>query len=231
MQVLRNMLLATFFVVAGSLIISGNSVKAETENNTQDTYSYKASEGDNLSYVVRDSINQYLKSNDKKLNAAQRVYAETNIVNDMGAYWLDVNQDVQVSKAKVQEYVNNSESLDQDTQNAWQYYADQTDVQATIDGEKTAYEQNKIAAEQKASEQAAATGASSSESSMKSDESKNEGSASEENKSDAENKTDENEKSGFGNWLKNNWAKLVLVGLIAMLIYRVMSKKNTEETK
>ena len=108
MQVFRNILLATFFVVAGSLILSGSQAKAETESSVQDTYSYKASEGDNLSYVVRDSINQYLKSNDKKLNAAQRVYAETNIVNDMGAYWLDVNQDVQVSKAKVQEYVNSS---------------------------------------------------------------------------------------------------------------------------
>ena len=112
------------------LSLSGSQAKAETESSVQDTYSYKASEGDNLSYVVRDSINQYLKSNDKKLNAAQRVYAETNIVNDMGAYWLDVNQDVQVSKAKVQEYVNSSESLDQNTQTAWQYYADKTDIQA-----------------------------------------------------------------------------------------------------
>lgn len=231
MQVFRNFLLATFFVVAGSLILNGSQAKAETENGVQDTYNYKASEGDNLSYVVRDSINQYLKANDKKLNAAQRVYTETNIVNDMGAYWLDVNQDVQVSKAKVQEYVNSSESLDQDTQNAWQYYADETDIQATIDGEKTSVEQNKIAAEQKAAEQAAATGATSSESNSESTNSENNSSSSEQSKTEETNKTEDDKKSGFGDWFKNNWSKLVLVGLIAALIYRVMSKKNTEETK
>lgn len=229
MQVFRNILLATFFVVAGSLILSGSQAKAETENGVQDTYSYKASKGDNLSYVVRDSINQYLKSNDKKLNAAQRVYAETNIVNDMGAYWLDVNQDVQVSKAKVQEYVNSSESLDQNTQTAWQYYADKTDIQAMIDGEKTAYEQNKIAAEQKASEQAASSeGANSTESSNSSNNSSEEVKSEEQTSSENSNSEEAANSKGLGGWFKENWSKLVLVGLIASLIYRVVSKKNTE---
>lgn len=229
MQVFRNILLATFFVVAGSLILSGSQAKAETESSVQDTYSYKASKGDNLSYVVRDSINQYLKSNDKKLNAAQRVYAETNIVNDMGAYWLDVNQDVQVSKAKVQEYVNSSESLDQNTQTAWQYYADKTDIQAMIDGEKTAYEQNKIAAEQKASEQAASSeGANSTESSNSSNNSSEEVKSEEQTSSENSNSEEAVNSKGLGGWFKENWSKLVLVGLIASLIYRVVSKKNTE---
>lgn len=229
MQVFRNFLLATFFVVAGSLILSGSQAKAETESSVQDTYSYKASKGDNLSYVVRDSINQYLKSNDKKLNAAQRVYAETNIVNDMGAYWLDVNQDVQVSKAKVQEYVNSSESLDQNTQTAWQYYADKTDIQAMIDGEKTAYEQNKIAAEQKASEQAASSeGANSTESSNSSNNSSEEVKSEEQTSSENSNSEEAVNSKGLGGWFKENWSKLVLVGLIASLIYRVVSKKNTE---
>ena len=229
MQVFRNILLATFFVVAGSLILSGSQAKAETENGVQDTYSYKASEGDNLSYVVRDSINQYLKANDKKLNAAQRVYTETNIVNDMGAYWLDVNQDVQVSKAKVQEYVNSSESLDQNTQTAWQYYADKTDIQAMIDGEKTAYEQNKIAAEQKASEQAVSSeGANSTESSNSSNNSSEEVKSEEQTSSENSNSEEAANSKGLGGWFKENWSKLVLVGLIASLIYRVVSKKNTE---
>lgn len=229
MQVFRNILLATFFVVAGSLILSGSQAKAETESSVQDTYSYKASKGDNLSYVVRDSINQYLKSNDKKLNAAQRVYAETNIVNDMGAYWLDVNQDVQVSKAKVQEYVNSSESLDQNTQTAWQYYADKTDIQAMIDGEKTAYEQNKIAAEQKASEQAVSSeSANSTESSNSSNNSSEEVKSEEQTSSENSNSEEAANSKGLGGWFKENWSKLVLVGLIASLIYRVVSKKNTE---
>ena len=229
MQVFRNFLLATFFVVAGSLILSGSQAKAETENGVQDTYSYKASEGDNLSYVVRDSINQYLKANDKKLNAAQRVYTETNIVNDMGAYWLDVNQDVQVSKAKVQEYVNSSESLDQNTQTAWQYYADKTDIQAMIDGEKTAYEQNKIAAEQKASEQAVSSeSANSTESSNSSNNSSEEVKSEEQTSSENSNSEEAANSKGLGGWFKENWSKLVLVGLIASLIYRVVSKKNTE---
>lgn len=229
MQVFRNILLATFFVVAGSLILSGSQAKAETESSVQDTYSYKASKGDNLSYVVRDSINQYLKSNDKKLNAAQRVYAETNIVNDMGAYWLDVNQDVQVSKAKVQEYVNSSESLDQNTQTAWQYYADKTDIQAMIDGEKTAYEQNKIAAEQKASEQAVSSeSANSTESSNSSNNSSEEVKSEEQTSSENSNSEEAVNSKGLGGWFKENWSKLVLVGLIASLIYRVVSKKNTE---
>lgn len=229
MQVFRNFLLATFFVVAGSLILNGSQAKAETENGVQDTYNYKASEGDNLSYVVRDSINQYLKANDKKLNAAQRVYTETNIVNDMGAYWLDVNQDVQVSKAKVQEYVNSSESLDQDTQNAWQYYADKTDIQAMIDGEKTAYEQNKIAAEQKASEQAVSSeSANSTESSNSSNNSSEEVKSEEQTSSENSNSEEAANSKGLGGWFKENWSKLVLVGLIASLIYRVVSKKNTE---
>lgn len=229
MQVFRNFLLATFFVVAGSLILSGSQAKAETESSVQDTYSYKASKGDNLSYVVRDSINQYLKSNDKKLNAAQRVYAETNIVNDMGAYWLDVNQDVQVSKAKVQEYVNSSESLDQNTQTAWQYYADKTDIQAMIDGEKTAYEQNKIAAEQKASEQAVSSeSANSTESSNSSNNSSEEVKSEEQTSSENSNSEEAVNSKGLGGWFKENWSKLVLVGLIASLIYRVVSKKNTE---
>lgn len=229
MQVFRNILLATFFVVAGSLILSGSQAKAETESSVQDTYSYKASKGDNLSYVVRDSINQYLKSNDKKLNAAQRVYAETNIVNDMGAYWLDANQDVQVSKAKVQEYVNSSESLDQNTQTAWQYYADKTDIQAMIDGEKTAYEQNKIAAEQKASEQAVSSeSANSTESSNSSNNSSEEVKSEEQTSSENSNSEEAANSKGLGGWFKENWSKLVLVGLIASLIYRVVSKKNTE---
>lgn len=230
MQVFKKILLATFFIVAGSLVVNISQVKAESQNKAQDTYSYKASEGDNLSYIVRDSINQYAKDNDKKINAAQRMYAETNIVNDMGAYWLDINQDVQVSKAKVQEYVNNAESLDADTEAAWQYYADTTDVQAMIDGSSSAVQENKITAEQNAEEakkvEEAVSGSTDTqkteEDTSKKDDSGNQ------NNSEESTTSNESNQSGFGNWFKNNWAKLVLVGLIAMLIYRVINKKNTE---
>ena len=228
MRVFKHLLMATFFVALGTFVLNGSSAKAETETVNQDTYSYTASQGDNLTYVVRDSIQQYVKANDKNINAAQRLYTETNVVNDMGAYWLDVDQNVQVSKAKVQEYVNNSESLDADTQKAWQVYADQTDVQAMIDGSQSAVMTNKQAAEeQAASQQKSSEQASNNNDKMKADEAKQND---EKMKADEAAKNAETSKTGFGQWFKENWTKLVLVALIASVIYRILTKKPKNTT-
>lgn len=221
MRVLKNLLLATFFVAAGLFFINTSSAKAES---AQDTYQYTASSGDNLSYVVRDAINQYCNANDVKLNAAQRMYAETNIVNDMGAYWLDVDQTVNVSKQKVKDYADSAQNLDASTQSAWQPYADTTNIQAVIDGNKTNVQQNKEAADTAAQ----AAGQSSPDSRQSTQ--NNENGESDQSSGDDQSKNDEDSKSdsGFVNWFKNNWAKLVLVVLIASLIYRIVNKPKAD---
>ena len=220
-RVLKNLVLATFFIAVGLFFINTSSAKAQ---NAEDAYQYKASSGDNLSYVVRDAINQYCNANDVKLNAAQRMYAETNIVNDMGAYWLDVNQDVNVSKQKVKDYSDSAQNLDSTTQAAWQKYADTTSIQSVIDGGKTNVQQNKEASDAAAQAQSASENGQSN--SQQSTNDQNSDQSDQNSNDDNESKNEQSSNSGFWTWIKDNWAKLVLVALIATLIYRIVNRPS-----
>lgn len=207
---------SSIIVLAGTFIIGGSGVHAQ-EQQAMETYDYVASSGDNLSYVVRDSINRYCDDNGEDLNAAQRMYAETNTVNDMGAYWLDVNQDIHVSKAKLKDYVDSSKNLSSSQQSAWQKYADTTSIQAIIDGSQTNVQSNKEKQDASASNESE-------------NQSKNETNNSDQKSNDEDvNKDDESADADQSSWISRNWAKLVLAVLIAMLVYKIVSNNQKNE--
>ena len=215
MKNLKILVSSAVIMIAATFILGGSSVHAQ-EQQSAGTYDYVASGGDNLSYVVRDSINRYCNDNGEDLNAAQRIYAETNTVNDMGAYWLDVNQDVHVSKAKLKDYIGSSKSLTPSQQAAWQKYADTTSIQAIIDGSKTNVQVNKQVQDAKDSGES------------NKDESKNEDDNSNSSSSDQDSEQqNESTSSDKGSWISRNWAKLILAGLIATLVYKAVSNSKS----
>lgn len=218
MKNIKNLFIIAVLMIAGVLIFGGSSAKAQDQQQPE-TYDYTASRGDNLTYVVRDSINQYCKDNGENLNAAQRIYIETNVVNDMGAYWLDVNEQVHVSKPKLKEYVDSSKNLNESQQAAWQKYADTTSIQSIIDGSQTNVAVNKQAQEE------AAKGGQNQNSENSDEQAQNSEDQASDNKDSNENKN-EDQKS----WLSQNWAKLVLAALIASLVYRIVSDNQKKKS-
>lgn len=221
MKNIKNLVIIIAVMMAGLFIFGGSNAHAQEQQQIE-TYDYTASKGDNLSYVVRDAINQYCKDNGEDLNAAQRMYVETNVVNDMGAYWLDVNENVHVSKPKLKEYVDSSKNFTEAQQAAWQKYANTTSIQSIIDGSQTNVAVNKQSQEDAAKAAQSQDSANSAEQDSSSENKDSE-------KQDDNQTKDEND-SDQKSWLSQNWAKIVLAGLIATLVYRIVSDNQKKKS-
>jgi hypothetical protein len=90
---------------------------------TYPSYTYKTLPTNNLTLLARRSVQLVDDANtDIKLTPEQAVYAETNIVQKIGAKELDINDQVFVDEKIVTEYVNSSQKLTQTQLSAWTPY-------------------------------------------------------------------------------------------------------------
>lgn len=92
------------------------TVASETET----TYRYATGTGESLTTLARRAVAQA----DNSLSTAERVAAETRLVQATDGELLNVSQDVQFSKADVQSAVAWAKSLSDQAKAAWQPYAD-----------------------------------------------------------------------------------------------------------
>lgn len=109
-------------VLAYFFIVQAQSAFAHTADEHSE-YTYTAQPGDSLTLFARDAINKYAAEHDSELSAAQRVYAETRIVQKLGAELLNVGQKVTIKGEAVADAVKRAENLSADQRAAWQPYA------------------------------------------------------------------------------------------------------------
>ena len=126
-------------VFLGILMFSSSvSATGQTESKEQGTenkeqkslpnYKFVAEPCDSLTKLVRRAILTYDASNSLiKLTKARIIYVETNIVQDMGAYWLDIGDNVVISGQAVANYASKSRKLPRSQVLAWQRYVPSVD--------------------------------------------------------------------------------------------------------
>ena len=85
-------------------------------------YVYVAQPGDNLTLLVRRSIQLHMANTGQTLPTAQVIAAETYAVQTMGAFELDINQRVEVSADLVARCSAQASILDQAAINRWAVY-------------------------------------------------------------------------------------------------------------
>jgi len=91
-------------------------------------YKFVAKPCDSLTKLVRKSILIYDEANsDIKLSQEAILYAETNIVQNMGAYLLDIGDEVAVSSQEIASFANSSQELSQSQIDAWGMYVSGVD--------------------------------------------------------------------------------------------------------
>ena len=112
-----------------------NTQASETNTPTQATqdkkdnasYTYVARNGDSFVLMARASIDRYAKSIHASMTPAQRVAAETLLMDRAGSPELDVEQRVTLSADDVKKAVEEVQSLSNDELDGWSYFADQID--------------------------------------------------------------------------------------------------------
>ena len=112
-----------------------NTQASETNTPTQATqdkkdnasYTYVARNGDSFVLMARASIDRYAKSIHASMTPAQRVAAETLLMDRAGSPELDVEQRVTLSADDVKKAVEEAQSLSDDELDGWSYFADQID--------------------------------------------------------------------------------------------------------
>ena len=87
------------------------------------SYLYRASEGDNLTYFARRSVQLYLATSTAELDVAQIIAAETLIVRDLGGFEVDVGDEVEIDVNLVAQRVYEAYLLDEATLAHWGMYA------------------------------------------------------------------------------------------------------------
>lgn len=125
-----NYQLIAAFAAMSLLLVWTTPVHAQEETPTpQDkpadsqNYDYVAKKSNNLTLLVRRSLQLYDESNDQiTLSEAQIIYAETNIVRDLGSYGLDIGQMVSVPGELLAKYAQSSQSLSPSQIAAWDRY-------------------------------------------------------------------------------------------------------------
>ncbi len=95
-----------------------------TETQATDDYTYVTPRGGSLSLLCRRSLQLFDETHeDITLSKAQTIYAETNLVQEMGPRLLDVNERVVVPYRLVDRYATSSQDLSARILALWQRYA------------------------------------------------------------------------------------------------------------
>ena len=90
---------------------------------TEDGYSATARSGDNQTVMVRQIVADYASSESINLNASQKLYAETILVNELGRNdAIEVGYDAELSKDTVSNVIEDAGELSQAEQDLWAQY-------------------------------------------------------------------------------------------------------------
>lgn len=114
---------------------SKSESKPERENKQPETkstavdYTFVARSGDSYALMARASIELYAETNHLELSPAQRVAAETFLIEKSGSPMLEIGQVITISAEDVKSAVDMAQSLSDDELAAWDYFADQIDFE------------------------------------------------------------------------------------------------------
>lgn len=126
------LLVALFLILAVANPAHAESINQSQvdapQTSTPQTFEYIARRSNNLTLLVRRSLQLHDESNDQiNLSEAQVIYAETNIVRQLGSFQLDVGQEVSVPIDLVKQFAQSSQSLTERETAAWNKYARRAD--------------------------------------------------------------------------------------------------------
>ncbi len=90
---------------------------------TEKTYTADARQGDNQTVIVRQIVNEYLADTDQSLNAAQRLFMETNLVNLLPRDdVIAVGEEISLTEDDIAPIAEEASSLTEAAQNRWSAY-------------------------------------------------------------------------------------------------------------
>lgn len=84
-------------------------------------YTYTVQDGDSYSTVIRRAISEH---GGASLNAAQKIAAETKLVEQAGWPEVDAGQSVKIDSTALSQAVSSARAMTADEQQSWQAYAD-----------------------------------------------------------------------------------------------------------
>lgn len=95
-----------------------------------ESYDFIVQTGDNMSKLVRRAIGLYDQAlPDVELTNEQSMFAETNVVQEMGPRLLDVDEKFSLQRNLIEKYVVQVADLTQNQQAAWKIYSDRASYQ------------------------------------------------------------------------------------------------------
>lgn len=107
----------------------------ETEAEEVLTYNYVAQPGDSYTKMARKAVQTFGITDEVNLTGAQIVYAETQLTQLAGSPLLDIDQDVELVKADVSEWVDKALELTEEEEAAWNTYVPSVDFNTDAVGE------------------------------------------------------------------------------------------------
>jgi hypothetical protein len=112
-----------------------NTSEENTSDESSASYNYVAQPNDSYTKMTRKAVQTYGIESETNLSGAQIVYVETNLTIAAGSPVLVVGDEVSISRALVQEWVEKAGTLTEEQQSAWQVYADRVDFDTNNVGE------------------------------------------------------------------------------------------------
>lgn len=110
-------------VLAQNLDSESDGQSSQTDQATDNAaFNYTANPGDNLTLLVRRSIQLYTEENGVDLKTPALIAAETNVVNNMGSFEIAVNENVSIPEPMLIEATQASTQLSTAQLNAWSKY-------------------------------------------------------------------------------------------------------------
>lgn len=100
-----------------------------TEDSGPNSYEFIAQEGDNLTILVRRSIQLYADAKNTSMAPSAILYCETNTVKQLGSKQIDVGEHVDVPFDVIQKYIVSSRELTKTQKDAWGIYEAQADFE------------------------------------------------------------------------------------------------------
>jgi len=89
----------------------------------EDTYTVSAKSGDSQTTLMRKLIAQYESENDVQLTAEQRLYVETNLIDDIGEKdVIEIGDEVELTGADIKVRVEEARNLSEATLALWTQY-------------------------------------------------------------------------------------------------------------
>lgn len=109
---------------------ASSSSASSSQSAVSSDWQYSAPKGSSLTILVRRSLMLYDQQNkDINLSKAQIIFAETNIVKQIGPRLLKIGERVKIASSLVGDYATKSTNLSQKQLTAWQVYVNRASFQ------------------------------------------------------------------------------------------------------